>query len=297
MAEEILDDEDILARLGNRNAALLGSGGEAQVYALDDRRVARIMRPGATAEDAHGRAALLQEIAAGNSTLPFATPEVLEIAVLGARVAAVERRLDGQPMSAVLPTVIGRERLQLVQAYLEAAERLHEIELSRPFFGPLLGGEDVRSKTWRGFLQQRLALSARTCPPDLRAAVLDPAICALPPSPAPRLVHLDYFPANVLVANGAVSAVLDFGPTALAGDPRLDLWSAVAYLDNAITPVADEDDRRFAAIWLEARGLLPDYAPARRWLAAYWTHAADDAQLMAWCRGCFCLARRVPDRA
>jgi aminoglycoside phosphotransferase (APT) family kinase protein len=106
----------------------------------------------------------------------------------------------------------------------------------------------------------------------------------LPEPDAPAFVHLDAFPGNMLVDDGQIAAVIDFGSVSLAGDRRLDPLAAVAYLTPDITPVATDADREVGREWLAERGLILLYAAARRWIAAYWSAARTDVRLHAWCR-------------
>ncbi|MFC3705374.1 phosphotransferase family protein [Devosia honganensis] len=278
------DDIEILQRLGHADAALLGAGNEARVYAMGPDHVVRIMKAGATLRAAEARAAMLDEIARHAADLPFRTPEVERVVAMEGRVLAIEKRLPGVPVGQLLEHLQGEERRNLLENYLGAARHIGGIGLVRDRFGPLLDGEGLRSSSWNGFLKARLATSARACPDDLRPAVLAAAGTALPEPERPALVHLDYFPGNVLAENGSVSAVLDFGPATLLGDDRMEAWSAVAYLDPEISPQARPEDREQALDWLRRCGLLADYEKARRWLAAYWSFAADDEALMGWCR-------------
>lgn len=280
----IASDQDILARLGHARAPLLGAGGEAQVYALDEDRIVRLMHPGASLADAEARAALLREIAANGQHLPFRTPKVESVTEMDGRILAIEARLPGAPVSHVLARPEGAAREKLLADYLDSAGLISTIAVARPFFGPLIGGHGLRAASWNGFLQARLRESLAACPQDLRAALAIAAETPLPEPARPALVHLDYFPANVLAQNNRVMAVLDFGPSAVIGDARMEAWSAVAYLDAELSPAATEADRAQAMAWLAERDLLAGYETARRWLASYWSFAIDDAALMAWCR-------------
>ncbi len=47
-----------------------------------------------------------------------------------------------------------------------------------------------------------------------------------------KLVHGDYYVSNVLINDGKVSAVLDFNELMLAGDPRMDLASAIIFIGD-----------------------------------------------------------------
>lgn len=279
-----LSDQDLLARLGAPDAALLGAGGEAKVYALPGQRVARILRPGARREDAQMRTALLSEIAASAATLSFRTPVVLELIEMGDRIAVLEERLPGEPVSKLLERLHGSARESLIEDYLDTALRIRQARVTRPWFGPLHGERAQRAGRWSDYLNARLRSTARRCPADLRAAVLAEAGRKWPEPAQPTLVHLDYFPANVLAEGDGITAVLDFGASSVRGDPRFEAWSAVAYLDAEISSQARDDDRMQVWHWLERQGLVEGYDEARRWLAASWSFATDDASLMEWCR-------------
>lgn len=277
-------DSAILADLGAPGATLLGAGGEANVYPLPGNRVARIMLPGARLADAQARAGLLQEIAGSAVSLTFRTPVVESVIAVAERVVVIEERLPGQPVSALLEHMSGAARNRLLTDYLDTATLIHRAKVTRPYFGPLVGDRALRVSRWSDFTRARLMQNTRRCPADLRAAVLGEAAATFAEPIRPGLVHLDYFPPNVLAEGDGVTAVLDFGPSSVIGDPRMEAWSAVAYLDVEISPQANDADRQLAMAWLTARGLAAGYPQARRWLAASWSHASNDAALMAWCR-------------
>lgn len=279
----ITSDADILARLGQPGAILLGAGNEARVYRLDHGRVARIMRSGALMADAEARASLLAEISAAPS-LRFRTPQLEQLMDIEGRVVSIEKLLEGEPVSTLLGTLNGPERTGLVADYLDCARAISTIRMRREFYGPLLGEAGLRAADWNGFLRARLARSRALCPADLGAAVEAVMQISLPEPDRPALVHLDYFPGNVLARHNRISAVLDFGPSSIIGDARMEAWSAVAYLDEELSPQANNADRAQALEWLAKQSLMPDYQRARRWLAAYWSFATDDIGLMEWCR-------------
>jgi len=280
----VLDDGAVLTELGFPGAPLLGAVGEACVYALGSTRVLRLMRHGASLADAEARARLLNDIKTNAKHLAFRTPEVLEIYQIGDRVAVTEIMLPGAPVSKLLETSSGIERTRLIESYLDAAASISSIILPARSFGPIMGDATLRSKSWAEYARARLLWSARRCPQDLYSAVLAEAETPLDDPWKPSLVHLDYFPANVLAAGDRITAVLDFGASSVIGDARFELWSAVAYLAPEISPAASDADRHQAQSWLKERGLADGLIPAKRWLAAYWSFAADDNALMAWCR-------------
>jgi aminoglycoside phosphotransferase (APT) family kinase protein len=99
-------------------------------------------------------------------------------------------------------------------------------------------------------------------------------------------VHLDAFAGNLLTDGRRITAVIDIGSTSVAGDRRLDPLSAVVYLvAPEITPGFGAGDVDVARSWLRAAGLQDWFDPARRWLAAFWSAAVDDPNVLGWCRG------------
>lgn len=282
----VADDADLLAflaQVGADPSALLGEGGEAQVFALDDERVLRVLRPGGQLEVLKARDALVGELRRG--AVPFALPEVLEAGVVNERAFAIERRLRGNDIRTELATLDRAGRDQLVVAHLDAVAGLGDLHLDeRPWFGDLMGAEPVRCATWSEWLHERVAISLDRAPGfgHLDAASIADA---LPGDAAGDFMHLDAFVGNMLAVGTEVTAVIDIGLTSARGDRRLDVLSAVVYLcADEITPIADEDDRRVARQWLADAGLGDLYEPARRWMAAYWAWAVDDPDLHHWCR-------------
>jgi hypothetical protein len=81
-----------------------------------------------------------------------------------------------------------------------------------------------------------------------------------------------------------VSAIIDFGASSKMADRRLDIWSAVAYLDQEISPSATDSDRNVALDWLASKGLDSEYPIAKRWIASSWCFAHDDPAVRSWCQ-------------
>ena len=103
------DDDGLVAVLRHfaiDSDAVLGHGGEAWVYALDDARVVRVLHSGGSADDIERRQRLVDELARAPRT--FALPEVFEVGEIEGRVFAIERRLVGRGSSR--PTSMPRTR-------------------------------------------------------------------------------------------------------------------------------------------------------------------------------------------
>ena len=264
--------------------ALLGHGGEAWVYALDDAQVLRVLHPGGRVDDVHRRQLLVAELAVARPA--FALPEVLEIGERAGRVFAVERRLRGRSVLDELQHCAGAARARLIEAHLDAAAALGDLHLApRGCFGELAAERPLTTPTWRGFLAECAARNLARSTPDLAAVDPAPLGATLPEPAAAAFVHLDAFTGNMLTDGTRITAVLDIGATSVAGDRRLDPVSAAVYLAAPeFTPYATRADIDVAMSWLRAMDLHEWFEPARRWLAAFWSFAADDPNVIAWCR-------------
>jgi aminoglycoside phosphotransferase (APT) family kinase protein len=278
-------DRAVLAAFGIDETALLGAGGEASVFALDEHRVLRVLHAALPDHVLDGRRALLDAIAGGD----LAVPEVLEHLEVAGRTVVVERRLPGRNALEVLGEP-GTDRAALVRDHLDVVARIAELPCPTDSFGELWGDFALGAGSFRAWAVARLGASLRIGGATYRhldpTRLTDDLVDALAePEPAsPRLVHLDAFLGNLLADGGRISAVLDFGPMTIGGPRDLDPAVAIAYLAPEITPTATDGDRAVARTWAAERGLSDLLAPAERWMAAYWIAAADDEALQRWCR-------------
>lgn len=270
------------ASFNPNTAELLGEGGEAQVYALDDAYVVRLFREGAKAADVTARTELLAEIAVGAVHLPFETPVVMDQGVLDGRIYTIEKRIHGTSLLTALANMQGNPRRQLIEQYMATAWQLGRINITRPFFGEIC--HEIQTPTWRAYLLERAKHSLASSP--LAHIDAEPIAASVPPLDAePAFIHLDYFAGNVMANNGQLTAVIDFGYSSLLGDRRMNVMAATAHLVTPrITPTVTAEDQAIAFAWLRERDLYAYYEQALPWLAAYWTFASDDVALFKWCR-------------
>jgi hypothetical protein len=271
----------ILARFDVEPGDLLGHGGEAWVYALDEDRVLRVLNEGATIDTILASAALAGALR--RSRPRFELPELIDAGEMDGRCYAIERRLRGRSVLEELVQV--EDRGALIEAYLECSAQLGDLALDEPnWWGEVLARPPLRSETWSGYLALKADQSLRAAGPDF--AKLDGVSLAseLPAANARSFVHLDAFPGNMLAVGTDITAVIDLGPTVVAGDRRLDPVASAVYLTEEITPTAEDRDREIAQSWLRAAGLEDMFVAVQRWLAAYWSFAVDDLRLHAWCR-------------
>jgi phosphotransferase family enzyme len=276
--------QHLLAHFGLDLGAELGRGGEASVYALDAERVLRVPHLPSRPEALARHVAFLEELGRSAARVPFQIPEVLEQVAFGSEVVSVERRLPGRPLLEVLGALSGPARTQLIRAHLDAASRIGDLQVERAFFGELNHPAAIRTRTFAEYLARRAQQSLQAGPDELRH--LDPvALASAWPEPESRaLVHLDAFAGNMLTDGAVITAVIDFGVVSLIGDRRLDPLLTAAYLVPLLCRTAEPEDQSVCREWLDEHELLALYEPARRWIAAYWSFARDDAALCKWCQ-------------
>lgn len=284
---DLPEDPAVLAVLRTFGASvgdLLGHGGEARVYALGDDRVLRILHAGGRAEDIGRRQHLVDELSRARPA--FALPQVLDVGETAGRVFAIERRLPGRSVLGALKSCTGNERRQLVERHLDTAAALGDLHLDqRHVFGDLVCDDPITTSTWRAYLAERAAANLARSVSDFWSIDSERLADELPEATGPAFVHLDAFVGNMLTDGTRITAVIDIGSTSVAGDRRLDPLSAAVYLAAPeITPVATPADIDVAMSWLRAVDLQEWFDPARRWLAAFWSFAVDDPNVLRWCR-------------
>ena len=277
-------ERELLARFGTDPTRFLGRGGEAQVFALGDDRVLRLLHPRADIADVHRRRSLLDSLDAG--AVDFAIPSIERVEVIDGRVAVVERRLAGESLLDVLGRRMSAERRHaLVRASLDAAASIARLAPPFELFGTVASAEPIQTGTWHDAASQLAARSLARAGPDFGSIDAAHLAHALPTAERPVLVHVDAFAGNMLTDGTAITAVIDFGAMCLAGSDVVDPIAVAVYLAPEITPTATDADRGAACSWLGEKGLLASARPVERWLAACWAFAADDDEALGrWCR-------------
>lgn len=288
-------DEDALLRaFGTHPGALLGSGGEARVFALpDDATVLRLYAPTPEPHPLPLRPLLDSWVGVD---LGFALPRILEVGRRGSQSWTIESRLPGIPLDRWLAdTPDADARHRALVGFLDAAARLQELPLPTPGFGRPWAPEE-RFDSLVDLLAAQVdvglglggdALCERV--PGLDARVAELLARLAQRETTPRFVHGDLAPANVLVdTSGAVTAVLDFSVHALAADPVLDLVGAVAFVELTPYPGRYADAARLQPVLADRLGadawLIDAY---RRFWALYY---AMDPGLHPWCAAQFSTA-------
>ncbi len=294
---QALEDDDLLAAFGTDRSALLGSGGECEVFALGAQHVLRLYRP---SEEAAVVAPQLAALYGGwrETPLPFALPLTVETGRRAGRTYAVDVRLPGENLSHWLGRATTEDRRTALRSFLDATLQLQRLPSPLHGFARLIGPHAGRRfDTLTALLDDMLAgpltrsrsrLEADL--PDLGRSWTNLHRDLAGRTVQPTVVHGDICPPNAYVAEvvgrPVISAIGDFSPHTVHGDPLLDVTGAVAFLELERYPGATDD-----AAWLtdvaadllgpEVRHWIEVY---RRFYGLYFSDTYDvDPGLYAWC--------------
>lgn len=98
--------------------------------------------------------------------LPFAVPLIHAPGAVKGVCYAIERRLSGQDLSRLIPSLSAAERQKSLTSLLEALPPLQAVQMPRLPYGELLcGPKEITSETWQDFLLHRISATlARSLP-------------------------------------------------------------------------------------------------------------------------------------
>ena len=128
VAQVVADDDPgaaaLLANFGLDRSALVGSGGESEVFALDDQRVLRVYRAKHEApEPTISQLRALYGSWAGVD-VGIEVPLILDSGVRDGRAYTIDRRFSGRAFSGWLATVERAERRAALLTFLDATSRV-----------------------------------------------------------------------------------------------------------------------------------------------------------------------------
>lgn len=293
----------LLARLGgpatqtDADAAGLGSGGEADVYALDADRVLRVFHgdPGPSAAELTAVYRRWAANARAGNRPSFGLPDVLDTGVDDGLHWQVLARLPGHPVNRWLTGLPANERQPLLDAYLDAVFEVAAVDAAAEY-GTLLGGATYSS--WAECLRARLTVPDPALRPELVARTdadgpvfdrvvgrFEQHLDELYDGP-PRLVHVDYFPGNVMADRTPagplrISGVFDFAAHSLYGDPLLDVVGAIVMADMFTDVTLAEQQALVARARARVGARLDEVFDSYR--VFYGLYYAMDPALLPWC--------------
>jgi Phosphotransferase enzyme family len=258
---------DYFRSLGYRDSQFLAGGMEGLVFRLGDGSVAKVWS-NKPLREVEWLKVFYSELA--QNSLPFATPEIREVAQIEASVVSIERELRGMPMQ---PSAVGessRVAPPVVDCLIKVLQGLASVPGSAKLAGlPVLGESEVLCATqasWRetlaGLLQRRAAQFGRQLREAItgfdrqleRILILLDTVTPRPPS----VIHGDLVPPNILVdERGQPTAVVDFGFFSTIGDPAFDAAVAASTFDMYGTYASRTDDELTQEMALTL-GYLPE---------------------------------------
>jgi putative membrane protein len=299
---EVSDDHEgeaaLLADFGIGRDRLLGTGGESEVFALDDLRVLRLYRQRHEApQQSVGQLRALYASWTGRD-VGVELPMILDAGERNGRPYSIDRRFSGRPFSPWLAQAEPGERRSALLSFLDATARLGELPSPMPGFARLIGpdapaefataAELARNMLLGPALSSRAQL-ARDLPnvadvwERLQADLNERQV-------SPVLVHGDVCPPNAYLSLGpdgpVVTGLGDFSPHTVHGDPMMDVTGAVAFLELEPYAAAAED-----AAWLEIVAVERWGAETSHWIDVYrrfygfyFSNALEfDPALYGWC--------------
>lgn len=272
---------------------LLGQGGESRVYELDEQRVLRVLKGDGDQSTSLRRLQELYQLAA--PSVPFELPHLLDIGTSNGQTYSIEQRIPGRSMREVLPPLREADRTRLLGNYLSAAEQLKTVIMDEHSYGELLTYEPLTDDTWHGFLTASIdrvlarhgeALRADTGFDEQGRDRLLGQLAHIPDRPLKALVHGDFFPSNVMVADDLeISGVLDFSPMTMVGDAQVDIAGSLMWLE--VLPnhqAADNATLRRIISDRHGREIQPALSFYRVFYSLYFARAReDDPKLYQWC--------------
>jgi len=280
--------QNILAKFKLTENDLLGSGGEAWVYRLDDERILRIAK-GDTSKRWY-----LETSKKFYDSLPkmdFALPVIFSIEEHDGSIVSIENKIAGKPLSKILPNLSRENKQKVLVNYLAAVETLKEITYPDLPYGEILTKNPVTSATWRGFLSAHVNKAVKEN--DLKADIpkLDDiaadtlALIAKLTNPTKSLVHGDYFPENMMVDDELnVTGIIDFSPMTVVGDSLMDVAGGLLFLEvtDGYTPDNSEILREII-VKKYGSGIDDIIRLYRLYYSFYFSGAKDDKNLYRWC--------------
>ncbi len=302
--DERLGEAEVLEAFGTSRGALLGAGGESEVFALDEHRVLRLYR--GRHEAARETAAQLQNLYAGwtGVDVGLELPRTLQTGGRAGRWWAVDRRFSGRSFSGWLAEADLAERRQALLGFLDATTALSRLPSPVPGFARLVGPGAPRAygslvELLNVMLAGPVGRSRPTLQRDLPdvAAVWDRLQADLAERVVtPVLVHGDVCPPNAYLSLGptgpVVTGIGDFSPHTMHADPVIDLAGVTAFLELEGYDGAVQDAGWLTGVALErygtsavAAGDLARWLDVyRRFYGFYFSDSADvDPALYAWC--------------
>ncbi|GAA1549660.1 aminoglycoside phosphotransferase family protein [Brevibacterium picturae] len=284
----------LLHRHGWNPGDILGAGMEGTVIDLSADEVAKVWH------DRH-RSDLEPLLRFGSaleaSPIPFLCSRVIEILEDDGFAVTIEQKVPGQPLRPdALPDapmvtheearLMGDALAGLSQARTADLNVLPSLPAEKPLFRRSSFGSSLADLAERRFAQRPEQLREEIGDIDEIVAALLRRLRDLPDPEMKCLIHGDLIPANVLIDDGEVAGLVDFGFLTTVGDPQFDAAVAASSFDM-YGPSARHSEQALSAAFSTRFGHDPTTYGLYRAAYAVITHSyfASDSQdgHFQWC--------------
>ncbi|UTE78370.1 aminoglycoside phosphotransferase family protein [Rossellomorea sp. KS-H15a] len=233
---------NLLDRFHVSDADFLGSGMEAEVYALDDERVFKVYNDLSDAP----RQERLREFYAGLKTghLSYGLPYIHDILVENGTLVTIEKRMQGSDLQSKLAGMTRDEQTNMMKTYLQANLELHSLKGSSTMEGFQLFHDHRmslgRMDNWYDLLSETVKLKQTELKPYFEKDVRDygAKLTLIMERLAPgyegdySIIHGDFYPGNILInEKHDVTGLIDFGMLTMYGDYLFDVAIGWVCLD------------------------------------------------------------------
>jgi len=279
---------EILRQHASTEADRLGTGDEAEVYALGPERVIRFYKKRVDRDLAKRRRDFYATL--DRARVAFSVPLILDEAERDGVYYTMEQRIAGVSLAEALPGLAGAARHRALRGYAETSLAVRRLRFPQERFGEVLAPSPILCETWQDFVLSRASkcleaqyrsVAVQVDRPDRALRQLE-TLLAQCPCPRPELVHGDFYPANVMIGpDGHVTGLIDFGTLTVMGDPRMDAAGAVLYISE-MNGVSAED-KRIVLDCVEEHGVDETVVALYRIFYAFRFLATDQEVVLRWC--------------
>ncbi|CAN7547648.1 aminoglycoside phosphotransferase family protein [Rossellomorea sp. LjRoot5] len=233
---------NLFARFSISGADFLGSGMEAEVYALNDEKVLKVYNDLSDA----AKQKRLRDFYSGLKAdhLSYELPYIHEILVENGTLVTIEKRIQGSDMQNRLAGMTHDEQTNMMKTYLQASVELQSLQGSSTMEGFQLFHDHRlslgRMDNWYDLLSETIKLKQSELKPYFERDVRDyeGKLTLIMERLAAgyegdySIIHGDFYPGNILInEKHEVTGLIDFGMLTMYGDYLFDVAIGWVCLD------------------------------------------------------------------
>ncbi|MEI2665765.1 aminoglycoside phosphotransferase family protein [Rossellomorea sp. LJF3] len=233
---------NLLDRFRISDADLLGSGMEAEVYALNDDKVLKVYNDLSDA----AKQKRLRDFYSGLTAdhLSYELPYIHEILVENGMLVTIEKRMQGSDLQSKLAGMTHDEQTNMMKKYLQANLELQSLQGKSTMEGFQLFHDhrmsSGRMDNWYDLLSETIKLKQSELKPYFERDVRDyEGKLALTMERLASgyqgdysIIHGDFYPGNILInEKNEVTGLIDFGMLTMYGDYLFDVAIGWVCLD------------------------------------------------------------------